>query len=294
MGILKKAPAKLNLHLEITGIREDGYHSLQSLFVPIDLTDELYFTFTEKADMGCTLSCTLLGLDTPDNLIYKAYQSLERYLPNPRPGCHIHCIKHIPTGAGLGGGSSDAACTLKGLLELYGVDIPQEELHSIATRLGADVPFFLQHQACWVEGIGEQLTPLPWFPELPCLLVLPEESISTAWAYQQIDRLDYEPVFLAPIEPVLSDMDSFCMYAKQFVNRFELVVHQYYPKINKVLTWLGNQPEIVTAHLTGSGSGVYAIVRSKTDLLELATRLAREYPDLKHKTGTLLNSSLDV
>lgn len=169
------APAKLNLFLHITGRRADGYHLLQSVFVPIDWADRIHLTRVE----GGAISRVDLGEALPaDDLCLRAARLLQE-ASGTAWGVRIEIDKHIPSGAGMGGGSSDAATVLIGLNRLWQLNWRRERLMPLAQRLGADVPFFLGEGPAFVEGIGEQLTPIPHAPQR-FHVVKPAASLPTA------------------------------------------------------------------------------------------------------------------
>src|SRR5699024_4025905 len=153
-----KAPAKLNLFLHITGRRDDGYHLLQSLFVPIAIYDSL--VFKQNGSGRVRRLNAIDGIDEDDDLVVKAARLLKEYASKPELGVDIELHKVIPSGAGLGGGSSDAASTLLALSKLWDLHLSAEELLPLALQLGADVPFFLEAEPAIVEGIGERITKL--------------------------------------------------------------------------------------------------------------------------------------
>lgn len=178
------APAKINLGLEVVGKRGDGYHIIETLFQAIDLYDELCLS---PADSGVRLISDKADLEVDEgNLVYKAANKLLDYTAYPK-GVIIHLKKRIPMGAGLGGGSSDAAATLKGLVQLYQLPVPERDLRQIAISLGADVPFFLNGPTAFGYGIGDILEPSPPLPPFWVVIVKPDFSISTAWAYRKYD-----------------------------------------------------------------------------------------------------------
>jgi len=182
-----RAPAKLNLFLEVLGRRPDGYHELRSLFRTVDLYDRLRF---ERAE---GISLTVEG-DAPadrTNLVWRAAEALG-------VGARIRLSKSIPAGAGLGGGSSDAAATLRALNRLYGLGHPAERLREIGGRLGADVPFFLVGGAAWCGGKGELVEPLRPSPPGRYLLVCPPFPTSTAAVYAALDGMPREGSGLIP------------------------------------------------------------------------------------------------
>ena len=181
--IIAEAPAKINLGLRVLGNRPDGYHNLVSLMVPVSLCDELRF---ELNPGGIELHCPNSDLPTNDeNLVYQAAKLI---LDEFRwaGGVGIELNKNIPEGAGLGGGSSDAAATLLAVNRLLGNPADNSDLHRLATRLGADVPFFLLGGWAVAEGIGELLSPVDNVPTLWTVLIYPHFQISTRWAYENL------------------------------------------------------------------------------------------------------------
>lgn len=183
--LIAKAYAKINLGLDITGLRDDGYHLVRMVMQTVGLSDGLVFTRT--GDGRITIdSDTDLG-KTSDNLIYKAIDLLRKE-EGIKGGMHVKLTKRIPVAAGLAGGSSDCAASLKAVNELYGLGLSPEKLAEYGVRLGADVPYCLMGGTALSEGIGEILTPLPAAPRAYVLLVKPPVGISTKEAYAAYDR----------------------------------------------------------------------------------------------------------
>nr|MCH9743763.1 4-(cytidine 5'-diphospho)-2-C-methyl-D-erythritol kinase [Gammaproteobacteria bacterium] len=158
------APAKLNLFLHVLRKRDDGYHDIQTVFQFIDVSDQLSFRLRNDADI--CLTPRLMGLATRDNLIYKAATLLQQHAGCER-GVDILFEKNIPMGAGLGGGSSDAATTLIALNKIWNLNLVETELLQLARKLGADVPIFVHGRTSWAEGVGDEFTPIllpqPWY-----------------------------------------------------------------------------------------------------------------------------------
>ncbi len=186
--IARRAPAKLNLSLEVLGRRPDGYHELVSVVQTIDLADTLTFRPAEEV----TLSCSDADLAGHHNLVCRAAHML-REAAGVTGGAHIHLDKRIPVAAGLGGGSSDAAAALLGLCELWGMSLPEGDLAGLARRLGADVPFLLRGGTALMEGVGELLTPLPSLPTQWAVLAVPPVAIphKTATLYGRLRPAHY-------------------------------------------------------------------------------------------------------
>jgi 4-diphosphocytidyl-2-C-methyl-D-erythritol kinase len=187
------APAKLNLFLHVVGRRADGHHLLQSVFVPIDWADMLHF---ERRDDGLIVRHDLSVSLPADDLCLRAARCLQA-ASACRFGADISIDKQVPWGAGLGGGSSDAATTLLALNRLWGLNWPRSKLLELALPLGADVPFFIGGTPAWVEGIGEQLTPFD-VPSQSFALIKPQASLETRaiFTHPQLAR-DSQPITLA-------------------------------------------------------------------------------------------------
>lgn len=234
------APAKLNLFLHIVGRRPDGYHLLQTVFQFIDFSDSLQF---EPRDDGrITRSSGPHDVPVEQDLSVRAARLLQQQA-GVSAGTDIQITKRLPMGAGLGGGSSDAATTLVALNRLWNIGWEIERLAAFGLQLGADVPVFVRGRAAWGEGIGEVLTPLdlpePWY-----LLLVPPVKVSTAAIFSAADLTRDTP----PI--TISDFLS-----GRGRNDCEALVRRAYPEIDRALSWLS---EHATAHLTGTGSALFA------------------------------------
>ena len=178
------APAKINLYLAVTGKRPDGYHTLYSLFCPVGLADTVSIELTQG---GITVTCTDPAV--PEDKTNIAYTAAHAFLEKTQinTGLHVHIDKQIPVAAGLGGGSSNAAAVLKALNQHYQKPLSDQQMHLLATAIGADVPFFLLGKAAWAKGIGDQLTPVDDIPSLPVILVDPGSPLSTATIYKNLN-----------------------------------------------------------------------------------------------------------
>jgi 4-diphosphocytidyl-2-C-methyl-D-erythritol kinase len=179
-----QAPAKINLFLHVVGRRADGYHLLQSVFQLIDLADTLHFEL--RNDGQIALAAPLPGVAPEDDLCIRAARLLERAASRPVPGVTIAVDKRIPMGGGLGGGSSDAATTLLALNHLWQLGMARARLGELGLQLGADLPFFIGGGNAWVEGIGEQLTPLQ-LPQRWFLVVHPGVGVATPAVFKAPD-----------------------------------------------------------------------------------------------------------
>ncbi len=257
------APAKLNLSLQVFGKRPDGYHHIRSVMVPVSLYDEVT---VEEASAGIYVECDEPGVPTgASNSCHKAASLFLSWAGTPA-GVRIRIRKAIPAESGLGGGSSDAAAALKGLIALTGKHPPQEVLSAMAIRVGADVPFFLPGGAALVEGIGERLTPLPWIVPFHTVIVRPDFGLSTREGYARLGREPGDP-------PPPGNVPSF-----RTISEVAAIVRNDFEA-----AWVSSQPEIdvirreltsagaAAAGLSGSGSAVFGLFAS-----EGAAREARE------------------
>ncbi len=250
------APAKLNLFLHITGRRPDGYHTLQTLFQFLDLSDTL--EFTRREDEQLQLSPALPGVAEQDNLVIRAAQAL-RDATGCRLGADIHLSKRLPMGGGIGGGSSDAATTLLGLNALWQLGLDLDTLADIGLRLGADVPVFVRGQAAWAEGVGEQLTPVelpePWY-----LVVKPAVEVATA------------KIFSHPLLTRDSKITTMAAFLEEGGrNDCEAVTRSLHPEVDAAMNWLS---QFGNAKLTGTGACIF----SEFDSQEAAQQVARQAP----------------
>lgn len=181
-----QAYAKINLSLEVLGKRADGFHDLVSIMQTVSLCDDLTFAPAEAV----TFTCSQPELAGPSNLVVRAAKLL-RQVCGVSAGCSIHLEKRIPHAAGLGGGSSDAAATLRSLVKLWALTEPKDTLCRLAAQLGSDVPFFLQQGTAMVEGRGERVTPLPDPPTCWYLLAKPPIQVPTAEIFGRLQRTDW-------------------------------------------------------------------------------------------------------
>lgn len=271
------APAKVNLFLRIIGQRPDGYHLLDSLMAPVSLYDEIEIVTdrTVGTEPHISVQCNDPTILTDQsNLAYRAAALL---CQEAGIGAHITITLHknIPAGAGLGGGSSDAAAVLKALNQAFSLGLNTDHLCRLAAQLGADIPFFIPCQLARVGGIGEILTPLPALPQRWLVIVAPTFPVSTPWAYQRFDALQLD----SP-EPQLHAIDRTPPLAPKqwpdaalFVNDLEQAVLPEYPLIaarKKQLAALGAE----VALMSGSGSAVFGIFMTQQAATHAATALA--------------------
>jgi 4-diphosphocytidyl-2-C-methyl-D-erythritol kinase len=262
------APAKLNLFLHVVGRRADGYHLLQSVFVLIDWCDSLHFELREDG----RLSRHDLGPALPaDDLCLRAARALQRQSGCTR-GADISVDKQLPWGAGLGGGSSDAASTLLALNRLWQLHWPRDRLLALGATLGADVPFFIGGDNAFVEGVGERLTPLA-VPPQTYAVVKPPAAIATADIFGSPDLVrNTEPVILSGFLASTEQLADLCAGFGR--NDLQPVAEAKCPELRAVADWL--QARYGNSRMTGSGSAVFA--RVGADDRSLAAWPAHELP----------------
>ena len=234
------APAKLNLFLHVTARREDGYHLLQSLFQFIELSDVLYFTSREDGVIRHTNP--LPEIPPEHDLTVRAAHLLKRHCASPH-GVDIRIDKRIPTGGGLGGGSTDAATTLVALNQLWCCGLGEDALAHLGLQLGADVPVFVRGRAAWAEGIGEQLQPVDP-PESCYLIIHPGIHISTATIFGAAE-------LTRNCSPI-----TMCDFAAGAgANVCEPIVRQLYPEVDTAFRWLNRH---APTRMTGTGACIFA------------------------------------
>ena len=269
MRHLEFAPAKLNLWLKVQEKREDGYHEIETLIVPIvSIKDDLHFDLNlGEGELIFECNDTSLGLDC-ENLVLQALNAFQCETGNRVYG-KIKLVKRIPVGAGLGGGSSDAAATLRAINKILGCPLPLDVLYSLAASIGSDVPFFLEGSPAICSGRGEKIQLLEdLVPVQPVVLVKPGFGISSAWAYSKWSEAE-----------VLPDVN----YAPQLAawgelyNDLEVPVFQKYLCLANMKMWLLQQVESEIALMSGSGSTLYALCRHFDDANRLVEKIRAEF-----------------
>lgn len=252
------SPAKLNLFLHITGRRADGYHELQTFFQLLDYGDELHIESNDSGEL--VLHCNDNALAGDNNLVLKAARALQRH-SGSTAGATIHLHKKIPTGAGLGGGSSNAAVALVALNQLWNTGLDTEQLCDLGVALGADVPVFVRGESAWAEGVGERLIPVD-LPEKTYLVITPDCHVSTAeiFSHQELTR-DTTPIKMA------------AFLAGQTRNDCENLVRRLYTPVDSALNWLNHH---APARMTGTGASVFAVFDSHEEASAVFSQLPKE------------------
>ena len=271
-----RAPAKINVYLRIVGRRPDGYHLLDSLMVPISLYDDIHITVARGEERAATPGAALVVVSCDDptvpggetNLAYKA-AALICQEAGLQARIAIHLRKRIPAGAGLGGGSSNAATVLKSLNALLALGWTEARLCQLGARLGADVPFFIPCRPARIGGIGDIVTTVPPLPARSVVLVVPPFGVSTPWAYRRFDEL---PSVRLPLAQPWQFTPGQWPARELLINDLERAVLPAYPPIaalKDALLRLGAEGVL----MSGSGSSVFGIFRHRTAAEQAVTPL---------------------
>lgn len=267
--------AKINLGLNIVRKRPDGYHDIETVFLPVPLCDTLRVEEqTEEYPYPCQLTVTgdAIECDEQTNLVVKAYNLLAA--DHPLPPVHAYLDKHIPSQAGLGGGSSDAAYMLRELNEKFSLDLTNSQLESYASRLGADCAFFIKSQPAYAEGIGDRLYRIPGIcyqmRGLKLAIVKPHLTISTKEAYASVHP--HSPIKNC-VELVMQPIES---WNGILVNDFEESLFPQYPELAEIKRTLYRMGAVY-ASMSGSGSALFAFFRKETPLTR--RQLKRIFPE---------------
>jgi 4-diphosphocytidyl-2-C-methyl-D-erythritol kinase len=267
------APAKLNLFLHVTGRRADGYHELQTLFQLLDYGDQVRLSSRADGDIQRISGADQVAAES--DLALKAARLLKSF-SGARKGCEISIVKQIPVGAGLGGGSSDAAAVMVGLNRIWGLELNEDRLAELGLELGADVPVFVRGRSAWAEGVGERLRPVlaegVWY-----LIATPSCAVSTAQVFGS-------PALTRNTPPLTIDRFTFAesggaaptvswdVLWAQTRNDCEPVTRAMYPQVDEALSWLSKFAE---ARMTGTGGSVFAPFPDRAE----AERVLAQRPD---------------
>ncbi len=269
-----EAPGKINLTLNVKGRRPDGYHDLDLIFQPVSLVDTLTIEKDEERESGLTFTCNRKDLETADNLVCRTYTKMREQYPQIG-AVQVYLEKRIPSGAGMGGGSTDAAALILALDEMFGLNMKKEEKIRLGATLGADVPACLLRRASHGLGIGDQLMEIETALSYPLLILKPSCSFSTAEMYKAIDEAgDLKQIFSGESMKEAMEKDDLQEMAKNLYNVFEDVVpeRELIQKYKQMLREHG----ALGALMTGSGSCVFGLFE------DVATR-DRAYATLKEE-----------
>jgi len=269
MSFVLEAPAKINWFLSVLNKREDGYHNIVSLMQSVSLFDTLLFEESERLEVISDIS----DLPAEKNLAFKA-AILMQALAGVSSGARITLKKDIPLAAGLGGGSSDAACALIGLNRLWGLNLNAADLRDMGAELGSDVPFFIDDIFAVVEGRGEAITSLGHAIEIPLLLVNPGILISAAWAYEALQvGLTKKAVDIKLFCQSLARKDFDALRSLQ-INDLEQPVLKAYSEIGRIKQLLLEQGAVMSA-MSGSGSTVFGVFRTAEEAQKASAGMGR-------------------
>ncbi len=266
--MLIPSPAKLNIRLKVTGRRPDGYHELVSIMVPVTLFDQIKLETGQSP--GITISSS--GFSVPVNDDNLACRAAKAFFSKTglKQNLSIKLQKNIPVAAGLGGGSSNAACTLKALNEIWSNPLSLQELEKLAVKLGADVPFFLYNRPCIARGIGEILEPISKWPRFWYVIVKPTIKISTAWVYEnfKLRLTTNENIYI--LRGLGKDRYKIIDILE---NDLESVTASHFPVINTIKKALKNAGAEGVL-MSGSGPSVFGIFKSKNHAMTAKEKLA--------------------
>jgi 4-diphosphocytidyl-2-C-methyl-D-erythritol kinase len=263
--------AKINLGLSVLGRRTDGYHEIRTIFQTISLFDELEFRPSDRLELKCE---NLPDTPNDENLIWKAAAALAAKI-GPKDGAAITIRKKIPMGAGLGGGSSNAATTLLGLCRFWGIHPPESDLFAIAAGLGSDVPFFLSGGMAMGAGRGEKIEPIPDIPTKYLVVIYPGVHVSTAEAYRALNLGLTSPERTLKIQAFYSQAKNGESFLAEIFNDFEASVLTAYPPVMEAKRFLQERGAKATL-LSGSGSSVFGFFSSEESALAVSREKVRE------------------
>jgi 4-diphosphocytidyl-2-C-methyl-D-erythritol kinase len=275
-----RARAKINLGLRITGVLPNGYHEIDSLFIPLDEPADTLRVY-DSADPGLRVACAVMDIDPDNNTLTRAYAEYQKGT-GFAPSLRLDLEKGIPRGAGLGGGSSDAAELLKWLDSINPQPVDFTALAGMAERTGADVPFFLRGSPCRVRGTGNIIEPYsPEFGNMHVIVLFPDVEVSTAWAYAAWDEQQKNIAGQSALtsgsgkdtKPIYHSASSYDLYA--VVNDFESVVFARFPILRQYKENLLRMGA-VNAVMSGSGSSLVGIFAQESAARDAQTRFMRD------------------
>jgi 4-diphosphocytidyl-2-C-methyl-D-erythritol kinase len=273
--VAERAAAKINLDLLVVGRRADGYHELDSLVVFAGPHDRLRFVADERLSLEAEGPFGAALAAEPDNLVLRAARRLAA-LAGRAPAARITLEKRIPVAAGLGGGSADAAATLRGLNRLWRLGLSTAELAPLAAGLGADVPVCLGSRPARMQGVGERLEPVEGLPELPLLLVNPRQPLATGAVFAGLaGRLGPPP----DLGPPPRERAALLGWLRARANHLEAPARRLLPALDDVLEGLAAQPGCALARMSGSGATCFGLFEDDALLAGAAARIAEVRPN---------------
>ncbi|PZP55668.1 MAG: 4-(cytidine 5'-diphospho)-2-C-methyl-D-erythritol kinase [Micavibrio aeruginosavorus] len=272
------ASAKLNLFLHVTGKRHDGYHELDSLVCFADIGDELVVESADKFQFTVDgpFAPQLANNDISENTVVKAAHLLSA-ATNRDLNLKITLTKNLPSGAGIGGGSADAAAILRALQNFWGVSVADETLHKISLQIGSDVPVCLQSRPAVMRGTGNIILPAPSMPELHTLLIWPRQKTPTPLVFKNRESSFSEP---AVLKPSYMDAASLISNLTDYTsNDLERTATKLFPVIDEAMTMLKQDRTCLFTRMSGSGSTVFGIFESQKNLEKAAKAIRSSQPD---------------
>lgn len=270
MKIIKlKAPAKINVRLDVLGKRQDGYHDLRMINTAVSIFDDIECELIER---GIVVECEndVAVPNGEKNIVYGVAKEILAY-SNKNVGVKIKINKNIPSAAGMGGGSSNAASVLMGLNEMLRINLTKAKLMDIGLRFGADVPFFISQSPAIATGVGEQITRIKKMPKLPLVIVSPNIKVSTKWVFDKVEASnDNEPRELPVNGEIPVQFATKKAIIRYLNNDLETVTTKMYPVVNDIKAIL-KKAGALACQMTGSGPSVFGIFSSK-ETAEAASR----------------------
>ncbi len=258
-----RAPAKVNLFLGVGPRRDDGFHDVVTVLHSLELADVVTIEPAERLKVTVAPS---LGIPEAENLAWKAVERLAEEIGTPRE-VSVRIEKRVPSGAGLGGGSSDAAATIVGVCHLAGIDSRSDDVLAVARSLGADVPFFLAGPAALMEGRGDVLARRLPPVRVPIALVKPSEPVPTAEAYR---RFDLDPRPAGSPDRLLASIEAGYLSVEPLANNLEAAAVSVVPSTGDALAWAAARSGVRAAHVSGSGSTVFAVCEDESSATQTA------------------------
>lgn len=270
MEIIEKAPAKINLGLDVLYKRNDGYHELEMIMASIDLADRLTFTKTEGNDITITTNSGFLPTDRKNNIFQAIEAMKKRYAFEG--GVHVNLQKNIPVAAGLGGGSSDAAATFRGINRLFDLDATLEEMTELAIPIGTDIPFCLKGETALVTGLGEIVTPLKRpIPQSWVVLVKPKISVSTPRVFSKIDVDTLTHPNIKALQKAIED-NNYTEMTQHLGNSLESYTMKKFPVVKMIKEKMLDFG-VDAAVMSGSGPTVIALCDKHSRAIHIANSL---------------------
>ncbi|NLB80073.1 MAG: 4-(cytidine 5'-diphospho)-2-C-methyl-D-erythritol kinase [Clostridiaceae bacterium] len=270
--MLLKSPAKLNLTLDVVGKRQDGYHLIESVMQTVSLCDEIHLMKAKELSIQTDVSFIP---DGPGNIAFRAAELFFK-TTQKTGGVSIKIKKNIPVGAGLGGGSSNAASVLHGLNIMYDANLTKQQLEKMGLELGTDVPFFFTKGVCLATGLGQELKPINSQIKATVVIIKPNFSVSTKFAYKKLDKIgtQHTPNTDAMITALQSG--SVNEVGANLYNAFESVISAAHPQILTIKQLLINAGA-QGAQMTGSGSAVFGIFKDEKTAHSCAVCVSKKY-----------------